>query len=140
MDDVGGENRTALRVMSPAMTAIGVVTLLLSLVGVYSIVSLAVTRRTREIGVRVALGAPSSSILWSIVRRSALMVSAGGLLGAIAGFQVSSTRIFVFAVPAAGAWVFAALVALMVLAGVLACWVPARRALAIQPIEALRYD
>ena len=122
------------------MTAIGVVTLLLSLVGVYSIVSLAVTRRTREIGVRVALGAPSSSILWSIVRRSALMVSGGGLLGAIAGFQVSSTRIFVFAVPAAGAWVFAALVALMVLAGVLACWVPARRALAIQPIEALRYD
>jgi predicted permease len=140
LDDVGDENRTALRVMSSAMTAIGVVTLLLSLAGVYSIVSLAVTRRTREIGVRVALGAPSSSILWSIVRRSALLVGGGGLLGAVAGFQVSSTRIFVFAVPAAGAWLFAALVALMALAGVLACWVPARRALAIQPVEALRYD
>ena len=137
---VGAENRTALGVMSSATVTLGLVTLLLSLAGIYSIVSLAVTRRTREIGVRVALGAEPGSILWSILRRSGLLVGVGGLVGAAAGMQITKVRLFAFVVPEGGPALFAALVGLMILATVLACWLPARRALSIQPVEAMRSD
>lgn len=140
LDDVGSENRTALAVMSSGLLGIGVVTLLLSLAGVYSIVSLTVTQRTREIGVRVALGATPLSVLWSVLRSLGALVVAGALVGAAAGWQGSTLQIFVFAVPRGQWWLFAGLVAVMGVAGVLACLVPARRALAIQPVEALRAD
>jgi predicted permease len=140
LDGVGSENRIALQVMSSALTGIGVITLLLSLAGVYSIVSLAVTQRTREIGVRVALGAEPGRILWSVLRRSGLLILGGAVVGAVAGHQASKVRLFVFAVPEAGGWFFPGLVLVMALAGLMACWVPARRALSIQPVEALRYD
>ena len=140
LDEVGAGNRIPLAVMSSALTAIGIITLLLSLAGVYSIVSLAVTQRTREIGVRVALGAEPGEILWSILRRSGLLILGGAIIGALVGFQGTKVRMFVFVTPEPGAWLYPGLVALMGLAGVLACWLPARRALAIQPVEALRYD
>lgn len=138
--DVGSENRTALGAMSSALTGIGLITLLLSLAGVYAIVSLAVTQRTREIGVRVALGAERRAILWSILRRSVVLVGVGGVVGALAGLMVSKARLFVFAVPEGGMGLFLGLVGLMAVAGTVACWVPARRALRVQPMEALRYD
>ncbi|NNF27776.1 MAG: FtsX-like permease family protein [Gemmatimonadetes bacterium] len=137
---IGAENRTALGAMSSATVTLGLVTLLLSLAGIYSIVSLAVSRRTREIGVRVALGAEPRSILWSILRRSGILVCAGGIVGAAAGMQLSKVRLFVFVVPEGGTALFAGLVGLMMLAAVLACWLPARRALSIQPVEAMRCD
>ncbi len=140
LDQVGAENRLALGAMSSALIVIATVTLILSLAGVYSIVSLSVSQRTREIGVRVALGAAASSVLFVIVRRSALLIALGGTLGALAGLQVSRLRMFVFPIPHADPWLFPALVALMVAAGVVACWVPARRALSIQPVEALQAD
>jgi len=137
LDDVGAENRTALVAMSSAMTAIGLVTLLLALAGVYSIVSLAVTRRTKEIGVRVALGADPTSILRSVLGSSGMLVLGGAIVGALAGIGFSRLDLFVFALPEPGPWLFPALVGSMTLAGLLACWVPARRALAIQPTEAM---
>ena len=140
LDQVGAENRMALGVMTSALSGIGLVTLLLSLAGVYSIVSLSVTRRTREIGVRVALGENRRAILGSLLRRSSLLVVGGAAVGAVIGHRVAGLRLFVFAVPEPAWWLFPGLVALMGLAGVLACWIPARRALAIQPVEALRYD
>jgi len=140
LDDVGAENRVALGAMSSAMTGLGVMTLLLSLAGVFSIVSLTVTQRTREIGVRVALGATPLSIIWSLLRRLGLLVVAGAVVGALAGYQASKVRLFVFAIPEGQWWLFPALVALMGAAGAVACWMPARRALAIQPVEALKAD
>lgn len=140
LDQVGAENRMAMAVMTSALSGIGMVTLLLSLAGVYSIVSLSVTRRTREIGVRVALGEGRRAILGSLLRRSSLLVVGGALVGALVGHRVASIRMFVFAVPEAGWWLFPGLVALMGIAGLLACWIPVRRALSIQPVEALRYD
>lgn len=140
LDDVGAENRTALAAMSSALIGIGLVTLLLSLAGVYAIVSLAVSQRTREIGVRVALGAGRGAVLRTIVGRSALLVLGGGVLGALLGMQISRWRIFVFPVPNPEVWLFPALVGLMVLAGVAACWIPARRALAIHPVQALKSE
>lgn len=140
LDDVGAENRAALAALSSGLTGIGVVTLLLSLAGVYAIVSLSVTRRTREIGIRVALGEARGAVLASILRRSGLLLAAGAVVGAAGGLALARVRLFVFAVPEAPWWLFPGLVAATALAGLLACWVPARRALAIQPVEALRHD
>ncbi len=140
LDQVGAENRMALGAMTSALSGIGLVTLLLSLAGVYSIVSLSVTRRTREIGVRVALGENRGAILRSLLRRSGLLVLGGAAVGAVLGHRVAGLRLFVFAVPEPGWWLFPGLMALMGLAGLLACWIPVRRALSIQPVEALRYD
>ena len=140
LSGVGAENRMALGVMTTAASALGIVTLLLSLAGVYAIVSLAVTQRTREIGVRVALGAEPASLLWAILRRSGTLVGVGGLVGAVVGLQISKLRLFAFVVPEGGPGLFAGLVGLMVVSTVLACWVPARRALSIQPVAAMRAE
>lgn len=138
--EVGAENRSALAALSTGLSAIGVTTLLLSLAGIYSIVSLSVTRRTREIGIRVALGQERGAVLASVLRRSGLLLAIGATVGAAAGLAITRARLFVFEVPAAEWWLFPALVAGTALAGLAACWIPARRALSIQPIEALRHD
>lgn len=140
LDDVGAENRVALAAMSSALVGIALITLVLALAGVYSIVSLAVSQRTREIGVRVALGAEPHAVLWVILRRSALLVGLGGTIGALVGLQISRLRLFVFPIPEARPWLFPALVLLMIAAGIIACWLPARRALTVEPVEALRAE
>jgi putative ABC transport system permease protein len=141
LDEVGSVNTNAMRVMSSVLVGVGLIALLLSLAGVYSIVALSVTQRTREIGVRVALGAEPARILWPLLRRSGLLILGGSLVGAILGTWVGQADgIFTFNLPDAGPLMFPALIALMVLAGVAACWIPARRALSIHPVEALRYD
>lgn len=140
LDQVGAENRAAFAVMSSALVGIGLVTLLLSLAGVYSIVSLAVSQRTREIGVRVALGARPVSILGHVLRRAMVLVLAGGMLGAAAGTAFTQADLFVFALPKAGPWLFPMLLMGMALAGAAACWIPTRRALAIQPVTALKEE
>jgi len=140
LDAVGAENRATLATLGSALSGVGLVTLLLALAGVYAVVSLAVSQRTREIGVRVALGAHRNSILWSILRRSGRLVVGGAALGAAAGAFASRFRVFAFVVPDQGLWLFPSLVLLMALAGAAACWLPARRALSVQPVEALRHD
>ena len=141
LEDVGAENRAALLAMSSMMTGSGVLALLLSLAGIYAIVSLAVSQRTREIGVRVALGADPGQVLWSVLRRSALLIGLGALVGSVGGRAFSSQQgLFVFNVPETGAWLFPVVVLATMAAGLIACWTPARRALSIQPVEALRHD
>ncbi|MEK9499641.1 ABC transporter permease [Gaopeijia maritima] len=140
LGEVGAENRAALAALSSGLSAIGAITLLLSLAGIYAIVSLSVTRRTREIGIRVALGEARGAVLSSILRRSGVILALGAVVGAGVGLAFTRMRLFVFAVPEAQWWLFPALVAGTAVAGLLACWIPARRALAIQPVDALRYD
>jgi predicted permease len=108
--------------------------LLLSAAGVYSLVSFTVAQRTREIGIRAALGAQPRRIVVAIFSRAVAQlgmgVVAGGLLAALVGDQ---TR-------AEGPAVLLGVAALMMVVGLLACVIPARRALRVQPTEALRAD
>lgn len=140
LEDVGAENRRALGILSSVMVGVGIVTLLLSLAGVYAIVSLSVTQRTREVGIRMALGGERGAILWALLRRSTVLVVGGAVLGAGLGALGARVRLFVFAVPDGGPWLFPSLVGIMAIAGALACWVPARRALGVLPVEALREE
>jgi ABC-type antimicrobial peptide transport system permease subunit len=121
---------------------VGLITLsvlLLSAAGVYALMSFTVSRRQREIGIRSALGASRSRIVWSIFSRTGRQLALGLALGALATGALD--RLSGGELLRGQATVLLATVAaLMVLAGAIASTGPARRALRIQPMEALRQE
>lgn len=141
LEDVGGENVTFLAATSGSLTTVGLVALLLSLAGVYAIMSLAVTSRTREIGLRVALGATRGQVLAHIFASAVWYLGLGAVSGAGLGALLLQARgIFTFRLEAPGPWIFGSVVGLVAVAGLVACWVPARRVLDIRPMEALKSE
>ena len=115
--------------------------LLLSAIGMYGVISYLVGRRTREIGMRLALGAEPRQIRRQIVARSAQLAAIGLIIGL--GLTLMSTRVLeslLYGVGPRDPLVLS--VSMVVLAGVaaLASWIPARRASRIDPIEALRME
>jgi putative ABC transport system permease protein len=114
---------------------------ILALVGCYGVLSYSVAQRTREIGVRMALGASHGAILRSVMLRGTLLVT----LGLIAGTAIALalTRVlasYLFGVPPTDPATFAAAAAGLALVSLAAVWLPARRAATVQPVEALRAD
>jgi predicted permease len=121
--------------------SLGVIALLLAVLGIYGVVAYGVAQRTREIGVRVALGAERRSILGMILRQGLVLAGVGVLIGAAAAF--GATRLigsFLFGVPATDVLSFAGATILLSVAALLAGWLPARRAAAVDPIIALRAE
>jgi predicted permease len=117
------------------------VAVLLALVGIYGIMAHSVNQRTGEIGVRVALGASSRSILQIVLRRGVILIAIGIVIG-IAG-SLALTRVMqsaLFGVQPTDPITFVLALFGLAVAGVLACYVPARRALKIDPIVALRRE
>ena len=115
--------------------------LLLASVGLYGVMALSVTQRTREFGIRLALGAPREDVFRLALGRGLLLVGVGlglGLLGAIgAGRALTSLLYDVGGLDPAA--LLSAMISLAAVA-VLACWFPARRATRVDPIVALRYE
>jgi ABC-type antimicrobial peptide transport system permease subunit len=122
-------------------SAFGMLALGLAVVGVYGVRAYSVARRTREIGIRMALGAEGKTVQWMILREGFAMVAAGFALGLLLAFgtgkivssilfQVSSTDPFAFTIAPA----------VLMTAALLATWLPARRATRISPMEALRTE
>jgi predicted permease len=113
--------------------------LLLGAVGLYGVLSSVVAERTQEIGVRMALGAEAGRVLRMVVAQGTRVVAVGaaiGIVGALAATRALGALLY--DVGAADARTFAAMSIALLLVGVLASWVPARRASAVDPIEALR--
>ena len=123
------------------LAVFGALALLLAIVGVYGVLSYSVNQQTREIGIRMAMGAPTASVLSLVVRqgmRLALVGLAMGLVIALAGMRVLSSLLF--GVSAHDPVMFAGVSLILATAAILACYVPARRAAKINPISALRYQ
>jgi len=130
--------------LSFTMLTLGVVSalaLVLGAVGLYGVLSYVVAERTREIGVRMALGATSAAVQRQVVQQGAKVVLVGVGIGVVVAF--ASTRLMrtlLFEVKAVDPLVFAAMSATMLAVGVLASYMPARRASNVDPIESLRSD
>jgi predicted permease len=138
LEDVGREQRSFLSGMASAMTALGVMALLLSVVSIYALLSFMVTRRTREIGIRVALGARRSQVLVTVAGNAFALLAAGTVLGTIAGVTLAGFQsVMLIRMPDAGVMTPAIVIGALALASLAAAWFPTRRALGIRPSEAL---
>ncbi|HYE86157.1 MAG TPA: FtsX-like permease family protein [Vicinamibacterales bacterium] len=141
LEEAGYEERVFLSAIAMSLTAMGGIALLLSIVGIYALLSFMVTRRTREIGIRVALGARPWQVLRSITAGAAAFLMVGGVLGTILGIIFAQARaVILISIPAPGFWMPATIFLTLAIAGLTACWLPARRALRIRPSEALAAD
>ncbi|MFB3825542.1 MAG: ABC transporter permease [Bryobacteraceae bacterium] len=115
--------------------------LALAAVGLYGVMAHAVTRRTREIGIRMAMGAPRGEVLWMVLRDALLMAAAGAVLGIPAALALSKLAAsLLFGVSPQDPVTLAAAVALLGVVAAAASWLPARRAATVDPMDALRYE
>ena len=119
----------------------GIVALLLATAGVFGVMAYSVSRRTREIGVRVALGARSQDVLTMILGQGMRTILTGVAIG-IAGSLVLTRAMasLLFGVTATDPLTFGAVITLLIAAALLACYIPARRATRVDPMAALRYE
>jgi predicted permease len=119
----------------------GAVALALGIVGIYGVIAYSVSQRTREIGIRTALGAQPSGLLAMFVRHALLLAGVGAAIGLVAAAGL--TRLMsslLFGVTALDPVTYAAVSALLIVAAVLASYLPARRAMAIDPVQALQAE
>jgi len=129
------------RLGSVLFGAFGGLAMLLSLLGIYGLKAYAIARRTREIGIRMALGADRHDVMAMILRESARLATLGlglGLLLAVAVGKLAGS--FLYHVPAMDTLTFSVVPLLLLVVTLVACAIPARRAAKIDPMEALRHE
>ncbi|HLG56069.1 MAG TPA: ABC transporter permease [Vicinamibacterales bacterium] len=136
-----GPVETQLRIAAAVAGSVGIVGLLLAAIGIYGVTAYAVTRRTREIGIRLSLGAGRTDVVAMVLRQAMTLVAVGSaiglLLGVGAGVVLSGQR---FGVPPPDATMFIGAAVLFAIVGLIAASVPVIRATRIRATEALRYE
>lgn len=141
LEEVVHDATGSTRFYAHLLTGFAALALLLGMIGVYGVIAYAVSRRTGELGVRLALGATGGDVLGSVMTRALTPIGIGiaiGLLGALALTRLLAG--FVFNVDPSDPWVLAAVAALLALSGAAAALVPAARATRISPMRALQGD
>jgi predicted permease len=131
----------AQRMAAALLTAFSALALLLTAIGIYGVLSFAVTERTREIGIRLSQGAQSQDVLGLFVRQGMLLTLVGLIVGIVVSMGVTrSARGLLFGVSATDPLTFLIVPVLLGLVALVACWIPARRASRLSPLVALRYE
>jgi len=121
------------------LTAFAIIALLLAAVGIYSTMSVYVGSRTKEFGIKLALGAQPSVLRRAVIRQGLLLTAAGVVVGVAGAFALTRTiKSLLFEVSTTDPWVFTVIPALLVVVSLFACYTPARRATKVDPLVALR--
>jgi putative ABC transport system permease protein len=129
------------RAFGTLFTIFGVAALALAVAGLYGVMSFSVTQRTREIGVRMALGSQPQSILTLVMSQAGLQLAIGAAVGlAFAGVLSRAVQTILFGVRPWDPLVYVLVVVTLSLAGMAACLIPAMRAMRLDPVDALRYE
>jgi predicted permease len=137
---IGGRLSTQ-RTLATVSTMLGALAIVLAMVGLYSVLANLVTQRTREIGIRLALGAARPQVIGLVVRDTLRMVLAGVAAGVVVALAASRwIASFLYGVKPQDALTYAAISVLVVAAGLLAAYVPSRRASRVDPMVVLRYE
>jgi len=121
-----------------AFAALGLV---LAAIGIYGVISYIVVQRTGEFGIRLALGAQGRDVLWLVLRKGAVLILMGAMLGGAGAYAVA--RLLSAAVPSLPTRDPVALAAtsfVLIVVALIACYLPARRATKVDPLVALRYE
>jgi len=135
------ENMEDTSLQTAVLGAFAGMALLLAAVGLYGVMAYAVAQRTREIGIRMALGAHPRAVMAMVMGRGGRLTLAGVALGAPAAFGLARLLSkMLFGVGVADPLTFTAVACLLAAVAMLACYIPARRAMRVDPMVALRYE
>ncbi|HEY6467313.1 MAG TPA: FtsX-like permease family protein, partial [Candidatus Acidoferrales bacterium] len=135
------ESLASERILADLSGAIGFLALALATVGLYGVLSYSVSRRTREIGIRMALGSDASAVLWLVAREALLLIGVGSLAGltlSVAGWRLLSHEMP--GVSTIDAQVLIVCAAIMLILATAAVSIPVRRAMRVDPMVALRHE
>jgi putative ABC transport system permease protein len=141
MNEVAADSFAARRFNMLLLAIFAGLALLLAAVGIYGVMSYAVTQRTQEIGIRMALGARGIDVLALVIRNGMALTLVGVAIGV--GGALALTRLLrtlLFGVAPTDAFTFVAVSAVLIIVALLACYLPARRATKVDPLVALRYE
>ena len=141
LEQIVSESIAQPRLNMVLMMLFGGLALLLSAVGIYGLLSYAVTQRTQELGIRMALGANVTDVLKLVLKQGMLLALIGEAIGLVGAFVL--TRLMsglLFGVTPTDTTIFAGVVVVLTLTALLACYLPARRATKVDPLIALRYE
>ena len=141
MEQLIDDDTTGLRFLAVLMSSFGALALALAAIGVYAVMSYAVTERTHEIGVRVALGARPRDVFGAVLLRGLGVTAAGIVLGTAAALALARLLAnMIYGVSTTDVATFTGVAAVLALAALAASYLPARRALRVDPIAALRWE
>ena len=141
MEELFADSIKRSRLATVALGVFALLALLLAAIGIYGVMAHATERRTQEIGIRMALGAARPSILGMVIGQGMVQVAIALALGAAGAFALSRLlQGLVFGVSTTDPLTFGAMVALLAAVGFVACWLPARRASGLDPVQSIRSD
>ena len=136
--DIGIGNISLLGKLLGAFAALGLV---LAAIGVYGVISYVVVQRTGEFGIRMALGAQSRDVLWLVLRRGAVVILIGAVLGGAGSYAVGKLLISLIpSLPTRDPMTLVVMGVVLIVVALVACYLPARRATKVDPLVALRYE
>jgi putative ABC transport system permease protein len=130
-----------LRIAALVSGSVGVVGVLLASIGIYGVTAYSIGRRTREIGIRMTLGAQRGDVAWLVLRQGMSLVAVGAVIGLL--IAAAAARVLarlLFGLPPLDPLTFGGATLLFAAIGLAACYMPIRRATHISPVEALRYE